>query len=174
MTDLPRLSNATLDRLPATVARPAYDRSALATGIVHLGIGAFHRAHMAAYTDAVLADGDRRWGILGASLRSPDTRDALAPQDGLYGLAVRDAAGERLQVVGAVTRLLVAPETPERLLEAMSAAETLIVSLTVTEKGYCRASWSRPCAAAARPGCPSSRRSAATTFPTTAPPCTAC
>ena len=82
--DLLRLSDATLDRLPAPVARPAYDRSALATGIVHLGIGAFHRAHMAAYTDAVLADGDRRWGILGASLRSPDTRDALAPQDGLY------------------------------------------------------------------------------------------
>ncbi len=85
---------------PRAVARPGYDRGALATGIVHLGIGAFHRAHMAAYTDAVLAAGDRRWGILGASLRSPDTRDALAPQDGLYALAVRDAAGERLRVVG--------------------------------------------------------------------------
>ena len=131
-----RLSDATLDRLPAGVARPAYVRSAVQAGIVHLGIGAFHRAHMAAYTDAVLAD-DPRWGIVGASLRSSDTRDALAPQDGLYALAVRDAAGERLQVVGSVVRLLVAPEDPEALLAAMSAPETRIVSLTVTEKGYC-------------------------------------
>ena len=134
-----RLSSATLDRLPGGVARPGYDRTALATGIVHLGIGAFHRAHMAAYTDAVLAAGDHRWGILGASLRSPDTRDALAPQDGLYTLAVRDAAGERLEVVGSVVRLLVAPEDPEALLAVMSAPETRIVSLTVTEKGYCHA-----------------------------------
>ena len=134
-----RLSSATLDRLPGEVARPRYDRAALATGIVHLGIGAFHRAHMAAYTDAVLASGDARWGILGASLRSPDTRDALAPQDGLYALAVRDASGERLEVVGSVVRLLVAPEDPEALLAAMSAPETRIVSLTVTEKGYCHA-----------------------------------
>ncbi len=137
MTDLPRLSASTLGRLPAGVGRPAYDRSALATGIVHLGIGAFHRAHMAAYTDAALAEGDRRWGIAGASLRSPDTRDALAPQDGLYALAVRDAAGERLQVIGSVTRLIVAPEDPGALLDAMSAPDTRIVSLTVTEKGYC-------------------------------------
>ena len=132
-----RLSAATLGGLPGGVARPGYDRAALATGIVHLGIGAFHRAHMAAYTDAVLAGGDPRWGILGASLRSPDTRDALAPQDGLYALAVRDASGERLQVVGSVTRFLVAPEDPDALLAAMSAPETRIVSLTVTEKGYC-------------------------------------
>jgi fructuronate reductase len=137
LTDLPRLSDVTLRHLPETVARPDYDRSVLATGIVHLGIGAFHRAHMAAYTDAALAQGDRRWGILGASLRSPDTRDALAPQDGLYAIAVRDAAGERLQVIGAVTRLLVAPEDPGALLAAMSAPDTRIVSLTVTEKGYC-------------------------------------
>ena len=66
--ELPRLSSSTLGRLRAGVGRPAYDRSAVATGIVHLGIGAFHRAHMAAYTDAALAAGDPRWGILGASL----------------------------------------------------------------------------------------------------------
>ncbi len=137
VTDLPRLSTATLDRLPAAVARPAYDRAALGTGILHLGIGAFHRAHMAAYTDTALAAGDPRWGILGASLRSPDTRDALAPQDGLYAVAERDASGERLRVVGAVTRLLVAPEDPGALVAALAAPETRIVSLTVTEKGYC-------------------------------------
>ncbi|MDX7950013.1 mannitol dehydrogenase family protein [Lichenihabitans sp. Uapishka_5] len=137
MNDHPRLCTATLDRLPHGVARPSYDRATLATGIVHLGIGAFHRAHQAVYTDSVLAMGDRRWGILGASLRSADTCDALAPQDGLYGLAVRDAAGERLQVVGSVTRLAVAPEDPDALIAAMAAPDTHIVSLTVTEKGYC-------------------------------------
>jgi len=64
-----RLSNATLDRLPkSSIQKPGYDRSAIATGIVHLGLGAFHRAHQAAYTDTLLAD-DPRWGILGVSLR---------------------------------------------------------------------------------------------------------
>lgn len=137
MTDRPRLGAATLDRLPGAVARPAYDRAAVATGIVHLGLGAFHRAHQAVYTEAALAAGDRRWGILGASLRSPDARDALGPQDGLYALAARDGNGERLQVVGSVTRLAVAPENPGALVAAMAAPGTRIVSLTVTEKGYC-------------------------------------
>ena len=138
MTDGSRLGASLLDRLPHAVARPAYDRASIATGIVHLGVGAFHRAHQAVYTDDVLAAGDKRWGILGASLRSPDTRDALAPQDGLYALAVRDASGERLRVIGSVTSLLVAPEAPQALLAAMAAPETRIVSITVTEKGYCR------------------------------------
>ena len=139
MTTRPRLATATLDRLPRGVLRPTYDRSAAATGIVHLGIGAFHRAHQAVMTDAVLAQGDRRWGILGASLRSPETREALAPQDGLYTVAVRDQQGERLQVVGSVGTLIVAPEDPQALLAAMSSPSVRIVSLTVTEKGYCHA-----------------------------------
>jgi fructuronate reductase len=138
-TGVPRLSSATLDRLPAAVGRPAYDRAALAAGIVHLGIGAFHRAHAAVYTDAVLAAGDRRWGILGASLRSPETRDALALQDGLYTVAVRDAEAERLSVIGSLLGLAVAPEDPEALLAALSAPATRVVSLTITEKGYCHA-----------------------------------
>ena len=139
MTTRPRLAAAMLDRLPAGVLRPSYDRSAVATGIVHLGIGAFHRAHQAVMTDAVLARGDLRWGTLGASLRSPETRDALAPQDGLYTVAVRDEQGERLQVVGSVGTLMVAPENPQALLAAMASPTVGIVSLTVTEKGYCHA-----------------------------------
>src|SRR5438105_2873778 len=90
-----RLSNATLDELPADVARPRYERAAVATGIVHLGIGAFQRAHLAMYTEAALNVGDPHWGIVGASLRSPTVRDALKPQDSLYTLAVRGAEGER-------------------------------------------------------------------------------
>ncbi|MGI4952439.1 MAG: mannitol dehydrogenase family protein [Janthinobacterium lividum] len=132
-----RLSPGTLERLPAGVLRPGYDRSALGRGLVHLGVGAFHRAHQAVYTDAVLAAGDTRWGITAASLRSADTRDALAPQDGLYALNLRGEE-DRLQVIGSVTRLLVAPEDPAALVAAMAAPETRIVSLTVTEKAYCR------------------------------------
>ena len=133
----PRLSAATLGRLPDTVGRPRYDRGALQAGIVHLGLGAFHRAHQAAYTEAVLSAGDRRWGTVGASLRSAETQSALAPQGNLYALALRDGGGEKLQVIGGLTACLVAPEDPQKLLEAMAHPETRIVSLTVTEKGYC-------------------------------------
>lgn len=137
-----RLNDTTVATLPAAVARPAYDRKALKTGIVHLGIGAFMRAHMAAATEAAIAAGDLRWGITGVSLRQPDTRDALGPQDGLYTLAIRDADAsgqprQRLQVIGAVQALLVAPENPQAVLERIAAPGTRIVSLTVTEKGYC-------------------------------------
>jgi fructuronate reductase len=132
-----RLSNATLKALPVTVKRPIYDRAGVTIGIVHLGIGAFHRAHQAVYTDDVLASGDHRWGILGASLRSADTRDALSPQNGLYTIAVRSAAGTEHRVIGSVIGLLVAPENPEALIAAMADPQVKIVSLTVTEKGYC-------------------------------------
>lgn len=132
-----RLSPSTLSDLPAGVSALVYDRAATRIGIVHLGIGAFHRAHQAVMTEAVLAAGDLVWGIAGVSLRSAETRNALAPQDGLYTVAVRDGAGDRFAVIGAVLRLLVAPEDPEAVLELMAAPDTRIVSLTVTEKGYC-------------------------------------
>lgn len=133
-----RLNNQVLGGLPgsAALSLPTYDRGALAPGIVHLGLGAFHRAHQAMYTDAVLAAGDLRWGIVGVSLRQADTRDALAPQDNLYTVAVRDAAGERLHVNGALIASLVAPENPQAVLAAMADSRCHIVSLTVTEKGY--------------------------------------
>lgn len=133
----PRLSDAALDELPPDIARPAYDHAAQRTGIVHLGIGAFHRAHQAVFVDERMAAGERDWAILGASLRAGDTRDALAPQDGLYTLSERDGTDERLRVIGSVPRLLVAPEAPDALLAAMSSPQVRIVSLTVTEKGYC-------------------------------------
>ena len=132
----PRLAQARLRDLSPTVAQPGYDRGGLQTGIVHLGIGAFHRAHQAAYTDQVLSMGDRRWGICGASLRNVETRDALAPQDGLYTLWVRDA-GDDVRVIGSVGRILVAPEDPAALLDVLCQPSVKIVSLTVTEKGYC-------------------------------------
>jgi len=131
-----------MERLqPGAVPAP-YDRSALRPGIVHLGVGAFQRAHLAPATEAaIVATGDQRWGIVGVSLRSAETRDALAPQGGLYTLALRDAdaAGaprEQLQVLHNLLRLLVAPEDPQAVAEAIADPGTRIVSLTVTEKGY--------------------------------------
>ncbi|EQB34174.1 mannitol dehydrogenase family protein [Sphingobium ummariense] len=131
-----RLSAATLADLPADVLRPGYDRVAVKTGVVHLGIGAFHRAHQAVVFDDALAAGDRRWGIVAASLRSPAVRDHMVPQDCLYTLLVRDGAGEAARVIGAVQDVIVAPEDPEALLAVMAAPDTHIVTLTVTEKGY--------------------------------------
>ncbi|CCV04684.1 putative mannonate dehydrogenase [Mesorhizobium metallidurans STM 2683] len=134
-----RLSNDTVQALPASVAVPSYDRARVAPGIVHLGVGAFHRAHQAAYVDQCLAEGETDWGIVGVSLRSGDTRDALAPQDGLYTLAVRDSGGESLHVIGSILSLLVAPENPSAVLAALTDPRTRIVTLTITEKAYLRA-----------------------------------
>jgi fructuronate reductase len=133
-----RLSSATLDRLPARIRRPVYDRSQITPGIVHLGIGAFHRAHQAVVIDDLLANGSTDWGIIGASLRSPETRDAMVPQDGLYTVAVRSSStGTDHRVIGSVLDIEVAAENPERLIARMANPATRIVSLTVTEKGYC-------------------------------------
>ena len=132
-----RLSDKTLSRLPAGIKRPAFDRAAIRPGIVHLGIGAFHRAHQAVVIDDRLAAGEAEWGLVGASLRAPDTYDALTPQDGLYTLAVRSAAPTRYRIIGSVCEVLVAPEAPLKLLQRLADPAIRIVSLTVTEKGYC-------------------------------------
>lgn len=131
-----RLSNAALSDLPGTVQFPRYDRAAIETGVVHLGVGAFHRAHQAVVFDDALQAGDLRWGIVGASLRSPDVRDQLGPQDGLYTVLTRN--GDQLfpRVIGALKEVIVAPEEPARLVRAMSQASVHIVTLTITEKGY--------------------------------------
>ena len=131
-----RLSAAALETLPNGVAKPGYDRAAVTPGIVHLGIGAFHRAHMAVYVDDLLGD-DPSWGIVGASLRRPDTKEALEPQDGLYTIAVRDAAGTHPRVIGSILSVMDANTQREDLLALMADPAIRIVSLTVTEKGYC-------------------------------------
>lgn len=131
-----RLSSATLAMLPADVVRPAYDRAAVTCGVVHIGIGAFHRAHQAVVFDDALNAGDLRWGIIAASLRSPAVRDQMAPQDGLYTMLVRDGAAEQARVIGAVQRVIVAPQEPQALLAALASPDTHIVTLTITEKGY--------------------------------------
>lgn len=133
-----RLSEATSDWLPASIARPAYDRQSQRRGIVHLGVGAFHRAHQASYTDTAMAAGDRDWAITGVSLRSPRMHDAIGPQDGLFTLTERGAAGDHVRLVGALREVLVAPEEPREVIRALADRDTHLVTLTVTEKGYCR------------------------------------
>ncbi|WP_108461438.1 mannitol dehydrogenase family protein [Devosia naphthalenivorans] len=131
-----RLSANTLSSVPAGVRVPDYDRSQITPGIVHLGIGAFHRAHMAVYVDDLLKD-NPDWAIVGASLRRPDTKEALEPQDGLFTVAVRDASGTHPRVIGSILKVLDANTEREELLALMASPQIRIVSLTVTEKGYC-------------------------------------
>jgi fructuronate reductase len=131
-----RLSEKSLSQLPASVGRPSYDRSQVVGAIVHLGIGAFHRAHQAMFTDAVLASGDLSWGIVGAGVISAEMKNALVPQDGLYALAEMGADSEKVKVIGSIVEVLGGAEDADKLLAKMSDISTRIVSITVTEKGY--------------------------------------
>ncbi|WP_017670334.1 mannitol dehydrogenase family protein [Blastomonas sp. AAP53] len=127
-----------MNSLAADVARPGYDVASQAVGIVHFGIGAFHRAHQAVYTDDAMAAGDRDWRILGVSLRSADVADQLNPQDGLFTLVERSSDRVAARLIGSVAGVIVAPEHPEAVIDALAAPTTHIVSFTVTEKGYVR------------------------------------
>ena len=134
-----RLSPTSLERLPPEVERYQYDRGAQAIGIVHFGIGAFHRAHQAWYTDLAMNGGAKGWAICGVSLRSGTVRAQLAPQGGLYSLTGRDAEGIAVRVIGAVREVLFAAEDFALIAERIASPDCRIISFTVTEKGYCRA-----------------------------------
>jgi len=131
------LNNRTLTSYAGTAQMPRYNRADVTAGILHLGIGAFHRAHQAVYIDTILRDAPG-WGILGASLRRADTRIALEPQDGLYTLAVRDGDMLRTRVIGSVLRVLDWAQNAQAILAAFADPNIRIISLTVTEKAYCR------------------------------------
>lgn len=145
MTSIPtgqpgaRLGRGTLHLLGSDVARPAYDRESQQAGIVHLGVGAFHRAHQAVCTDDAMNGGDRDWAITGVSLRGQEVPAQLNPQDGLYTLTTRAADAESTRLVGALRSVLHAPSQRQSVGDALAAPATRIVTLTVTEKGYCRA-----------------------------------
>ncbi|MBO0923449.1 mannitol dehydrogenase family protein [Cellulomonas sp. zg-ZUI199] len=142
---LPRLSadtwaQRTARGLPDTVRGPAVDPRALTVGQVHLGIGAFHRAHQAVCTeDAAAATGRTDWGILGVTQRSPRVVDQLRPQDGLYGVLTAGAQASTLRVVGSVRDVAFPGRDTARVLDTIAAPTTHVVTLTVTEKGYRRA-----------------------------------
>ncbi|HYB10432.1 MAG TPA: mannitol dehydrogenase family protein, partial [Alphaproteobacteria bacterium] len=132
-----RLDSRHLATLPAAIRVPAYDRNRLEAGIVHLGIGAFHRAHQAVYIDDLLHKRFGPWGITGISLRQATVREALEPQDGLYTVVSRERARADYRVIGSVKSVLVATENPEAVLRCLTAPATRVVTITVTEKGYC-------------------------------------
>jgi mannitol 2-dehydrogenase len=137
---MPVLSQRTLDSLLETVARPAYDRARVTEGIVHFGVGGFHRAHQAMYVDTLMNAGQALdFGIVGVGTMPQDSRmrDALNGQDGLYTLVVKHPDGGREpRVIGSLTRFLYAADDPGAVVAAMRAASTRIVSLTITEGGY--------------------------------------
>ncbi len=134
---MPRLNADTAKQLPETVMQPTYDREVTGVGIVHLGVGAFHRAHQAWYTEKVLNQYGGDWGIVGASLRSQTVYNQLQPQDCLYTMVERDSKNQKTQLIGAIKDIVVAPEQPGRLLTLLSSGLTKVVTLTITEKGYC-------------------------------------
>lgn len=131
---MPQLTDATLDGVHA--ALPAYNRRIVTPGIVHLGLGAFARAHLAVFVDDLLAAGRADLGIVGVSLRSSDVPDALRPQDGLYTVVTVDGDQSTYRVIGSVLDVLHAPSQAAELRAALAAPATSIVTVTVTEKGY--------------------------------------
>ncbi len=129
---------------PDEAERFTYNRDAQQVGIVHFGIGAFHRAHQAWYTDAAMNAGagekhGRDWMIAGVSLRSAEVAEQMNPQQGLYTVTQRSAAGSASRIIGAVREVLVAPYEEEAVIALLAAPTTHIASFTITEKGYCRA-----------------------------------
>ncbi len=135
----PRLRQDTLSALPDGLAVPTYDRDGLQTGIVHIGVGNFHRAHQAVYVDRLLAEGAAEWAICGIGLREGDARmrDALAAQDGLYTLLTKHPDGTTEgQVIGSITEFILATDDGEAAVARLAHPGTRIVSLTITEGGY--------------------------------------
>jgi len=131
----PRLAEASLHSARSGTILPTYDRGATRFGIVHIGPGAFHRAHQAYYADTLLHS-DKRWAISALSLKSTTLRDQTGPQQGLYTL-VELGAAPRARVIGAIRELLVGSTDSDAAFARFAGRDTRIVSLTVTEKGYC-------------------------------------
>ena len=135
-----KLSTAALAGLTGALAVPDYDRSALTVGIVHFGVGGFHRAHQAMYLDRLMNAGQAQdWGICGVGVLPADAamKAVMDSQDCLYTLVLKNPDGTREgRVIGSIIEYLLAPEDPGAVIEKMAAPGTRIVSLTITEGGY--------------------------------------
>jgi fructuronate reductase len=131
----PRLTEASLHSARSGTILPTYDRAVTRFGIVHIGPGAFHRAHQAYYADTLLHS-DKRWAISALSLKSTTLRDAIGPQQGLYTL-IELGAAPRARVIGAIRELLVGATDADAAFARLASRDTRLVTLTVTEKGYC-------------------------------------
>lgn len=135
-----KLNSSALAQLPANLARPNYDRALLKTGVVHFGVGGFHRAHQAMYLDRLMNEGKAlEWGICGVGVLPHDQamKKVMDEQDCLYTLVLKNPDGTREgRVIGSINEYLYAPDSPEAVIEKMASPEVRIVSLTVTEGGY--------------------------------------
>ena len=134
------LNSRTLPYWKGRLPVPAYDRDLVTPGVVHIGVGGFHRAHQAMYHDRMMNEGaGADWGICGVGVLAADRKmqQALDAQDGLYTLVLKHSDGTyEPRVIGSVVEYLFAPGNPEAVIEKMAAGPTRIVSLTVTEGGY--------------------------------------
>jgi len=126
--------------VPERIAAPAYDRKQIRVGIVHFGVGGFHRSHQAMYLDRLLSKGEAlEWGICGVDVLPADRpkKQPFTDQDGLYTLVLKDPDGStEPRVIGSIVRYLFAPDEPGEVLDALADPQTKIVSLTITEGGY--------------------------------------
>lgn len=135
-----KLDNAHLGQIAAPVATPNYDRSTLTAGIIHFGVGGFHRGHQAMYLDALMNEGRaKEWAICGMGVMPPDAhmRDVLKASDGLYTLVAKNPDGTRdVRVIGSIIDYVFAPDNPVAAVERLADPAIRIVSLTITEGGY--------------------------------------
>ncbi|MER8920684.1 mannitol dehydrogenase family protein [Mesorhizobium sp. M0802] len=131
------LGPALLDRLPASVQTPSYDRTLLSPGMAHLGVGAFHRCHQAEYTDDLISLRFDRWGIVGINIRPPSLADTLGRQGGLYTRLIRENSHIEARVIGSIVRVVDSQESAAPALGVLISPDIELVTMTVTEKGYC-------------------------------------
>ncbi|WP_418606809.1 hypothetical protein [Georgenia sp. SUBG003] len=134
-----QLNARTLKHVDPDVQRPRYDRAAVRPGILHIGVGGFHRAHQAMYIDRVLATGECQWGIVGVGTLPTDRamRDALTAQDMMYTLRTTAPDGSTsARIIGSIVEYLYAPDEAEAVLDRLADPSVRIVSLTITEGGY--------------------------------------
>src|SRR5690625_2150579 len=140
MNNVIKLKQNNLPLLSESMSVPRYDRANIKTGIVHIGVGGFHRAHQAFFTDALLNQHENEeWGICGVCLLERDKRmyDVLHHQDGLYTLVVKDPSNlAPPTVIGSIVEYYYAPDSPEKVIKKMADSAVKIITLTITEGGY--------------------------------------
>ena len=118
------------------ISTPNYDRKNIRPGVLHIGVGNFHRGHQAVYFDDLL-ETDLRWGIVGISMRSGGTRDRMASQDHLYTVCEKNGNKSSYRIIGSILDVLVLAESRQEILKLGVSSDISCITLTVTETGYC-------------------------------------
>jgi fructuronate reductase len=132
------LSPEILASLPVSVRRPGYDRQGLGIGMAHIGVGAFHRCHQGDFTDDMLEARFDRWGVVGINLKPPRLADGLARQSGLYTRTLVSGGEADIRVVGCMRQTIdVEAGDAGAAIAALADPDVSVVTLTITEKGYC-------------------------------------